>query len=95
VYPASAFAIWKSPGCRKVPGLFYVHRFTLRSALVSRRGHTFQTSRRLLRRPIIDPVLRPNAWPITACALPAAFNSSSRLSSWGVHGLLLFFGMAC
>jgi hypothetical protein len=49
---------------------------------------------RMLRRPVIDAKLRPNAGPIRACGLPAAQSSSSRLSSSEVHGLLLFFGMA-
>jgi hypothetical protein len=48
----------------------------------------------MLKRPIIDPVLRPSATPIAPCDLPATFSSSSRLSSSGVHGLFLFFGMA-
>jgi hypothetical protein len=47
---------------------------------------------RMLRRPSIAPVVRPNAGPIKRCGLPAAQSSSSRLSSSAVHGLLLFFG---
>ena len=43
---------------------------------------------------MIDPVLRANATPIAPCNLPAAFNSSSRLSLSGVHGLLRFLGGA-
>jgi hypothetical protein len=42
---------------------------------------------------MIDPVLRANVTPIAPFDLPAAFSSSSRLSSSGIHGLLLFFGM--
>jgi hypothetical protein len=42
---------------------------------------------RMLRRPVIDAKLRPNARPITTCGLPAAQSSSSRLSSSEVHGL--------
>jgi hypothetical protein len=48
---------------------------------------------RILRRPIIAPVLRPNPTPITPCGLPVALSSSSRSSSSGVHFLLLFLGM--
>jgi hypothetical protein len=48
---------------------------------------------RMLRRPAIAPVVRPNAGPINTCGLPAALDSRSRLSSSEVHGLLLFFGI--
>jgi hypothetical protein len=42
---------------------------------------------------MIDPVLRPSATPIAPFDLRAALSSSKRLSSSGLHGLLLFFGM--
>ena len=48
---------------------------------------------RMLRRPVIDPKLRPNAAPINTCGLPVDQILQSRLSSSGVHFLLLFFGM--
>jgi hypothetical protein len=50
---------------------------------------------RMLRRPSIAPVVRPNVGPIIKRGLPAATSSRGRLSSSGVHRLLLFFGIAC
>src|ERR1700722_3034343 len=48
---------------------------------------------RRLRRPAIDPVLRPNATAMALSDRPSAFRSRSSSSSDGFHGLLLFFGM--
>ena len=47
----------------------------------------------MLRRPSIATVVRPKAGPIFKRGLPVATSSRSRLSSSGVHRLLLFFGM--
>jgi hypothetical protein len=49
---------------------------------------------RILRWPVIDAKLRPNAAPINTWGFPVAASSRSLLSSSEVHGLLLFFGIA-
>jgi hypothetical protein len=49
---------------------------------------------RMLRRPVIDAKLRPNAAPTNTWGFPVAASSRSRLSSSGVQRLLLFLGIA-
>jgi hypothetical protein len=44
------------------------------------------------RRLLIAAPLRPNSAPMMTCNFPVAASSSNRLSSSGVHFLLLFFG---